>query len=271
MMKTVACITVRMSSTRLPLKALRDILPGVTMLDFLIHRIKESRLVNGIYICTSTEPLDDILEDVAARNDVRIYRGSLENVVERLQGVRKIEQPDYLIRLTGDNPFIDAILLDKQIEMAIEESLDYVRLTDVPLGATGEVIKSEVIDTLENFMSPDVSEYLMLYLFDPDHFKCGMIKPFTEDYSDLWATVDTSEDLRKARHLATALRDVQDFSLKRLVSELKCLKEPGSAGDSMIKLPRGETMTYSDFQRMMEFRKSKALTREIHSIDPPSK
>lgn len=270
MTKTVACITVRMSSSRLPLKALRDILPGVTILDYLIRRLKKARRIDAIYICTSTERLDDILEDVAVRNEVKIYRGSLENVVERFQGVGKMENPEFLVRLTGDNPFIDPFLLDEQIAWADDENLDYVRLTDVPLGATGEVVRSEVFDRLEKSLDPEVSEYLMLYLFDPDRFKCGLLKPVSGDYSHLWATVDTEDDLKKSRHLASFLEASRDHSLGCLIPELRRFERQSASSDAMVKLPRGQTMPYAEFQKMMESRKSKSLLKDFRHSDNPS-
>ena len=265
--KTVACIIARTSSSRLPLKVLRDIHPGITVLDFLIQRIQATKLVDEIYLCTSRESSDDILDDVAIRNGIKIYRGSADLVIERLQAVREISSPEYLIRLTGDNPFIDPELLDAQIEMVREEKLDYVRLTDVPLGATGEVIRATALDKLRRLMDPSVSEYMMLYIFDPANFKCGLIKPLSSDYSSQSITIDTPDDLKRARQLASHLIGFNDFSLHRMVKELEELFSGGkreNTSDFRVKMPYGKTIMFSDFQKMMDERKSASTLKRLY-------
>ena len=103
-MKVVACIIARTVSKRLPLKVLRDLINGVSMIDFLVQRIKKVSEIDEIYICTSINIVDDILEDVAIRNDIKIYRGSEDEVIERMISVGDLEQADVLLRITGDNP-----------------------------------------------------------------------------------------------------------------------------------------------------------------------
>ena len=44
-------------------------------------------------------------------------------------------------------------------------------------------------------MDRAVSEYMMLYLFDPKKYRCGYIKVSEKDYSTYNLSVDTQEDL----------------------------------------------------------------------------
>ena len=91
MTKTVACIIARTTSVRLPLKVLRSLFEQYAVIDFIIERVKKVEMINDIYICTSYEPVDDILEDVARRNGVKIYRGDPTNIIERMLSVGEIE------------------------------------------------------------------------------------------------------------------------------------------------------------------------------------
>ena len=101
MAKVVACVIARTVSKRLPLKILRDLKPGLSMIDFLIQRIKSVDKIDEIYLCTSEEAVDDILADVVSRNGIKLYRGSADAVIERMLAVGDIEKADVLIRITG--------------------------------------------------------------------------------------------------------------------------------------------------------------------------
>ena len=69
-------ITVRTSSTRLPRKAILDI-NGKPTIQYLIENIKKSKLANKIILCTSEEPDDDILCQIATDCVIDYYIGSL--------------------------------------------------------------------------------------------------------------------------------------------------------------------------------------------------
>lgn len=266
--KTVACIVARTVSTRLPLKVLRDLSPGITMLDYLIERLKHFESLDGIYICTSSNKVDDILEDVASRNDIMIYRGSEDQVIERLLGVGEIENPKYLIRITGDNPLTSVEYLESQLDAMKDYDLDYSRLSGVPIGATAEVIEYEALKKCNRIMDPNVSEYMMLYLFDPDNFNCGIVTPFEEDYSDYSITVDTYEDFYSIKELIHKIGAKTDFiELKKIVSYFNSKDDKNHKSvneESIIKLPHGKTVIYKDFQMDMERRKEGSIRIKLY-------
>ncbi|HYC85305.1 MAG TPA: hypothetical protein VEB86_08790, partial [Chryseosolibacter sp.] len=171
--KVVACIIARAVSTRLPLKVLRSLGGEYTMLDYMIKRLKTIRIIDEVFICTSYETVDEIMEDIGARNDVKVYRGSPENVIERMIAVGDLTDADLLIRITGDNPFTSVEYINDQVEFLRNRSLDYVRLIDVPIGATAEVMTRKALENCHAAMDPSVSEYLMLFMFEPKNFRCG--------------------------------------------------------------------------------------------------
>src|SRR5688572_24179833 len=113
--KVISCIIARTVSKRLPLKVLRSIGGEYTMLDFMIKRLKRVSSIDEIYICTSQEDVDDILEDIAIRNNVKIYRGSPDNVIERMLGAGDLADADLIMRITGDNPFTAVEYINQQV------------------------------------------------------------------------------------------------------------------------------------------------------------
>ena len=256
MSRSVACIIARTVSTRLPLKVLRDVGNGQSMLDFLIGRLKGVAELDAVYLCTSREPTDDILEDVASRNQIPIYRGSALEVIERMLAVSRMEEAGIVLRVTGDNPLTSVEYIGEQIRFLEEKSLDYVRLTGVPVGATAEVIRTEALRRCSEMMDPAVSEYLLLYLFEPAHFRCGVMEVLEGDYSEYSLTVDMPEDLVRTREI---IRNVNsDYRLKEIVEycrryEVSLPAVKIAAGDT-IKLPYDKRISFDEFKRDMQRR-----------------
>ena len=63
-MKTAFLITARLKSTRLPGKILLPI-KGKPLLVHMLDRIKNAQKIDKIVICTSINPQDDPLEEIA--------------------------------------------------------------------------------------------------------------------------------------------------------------------------------------------------------------
>ena len=263
MSKVVACIIARTVSTRLPLKVLRHSEPGITMIQALIRRVKMAERIDEIYLCTSKEGADDVLEDIAESENIQCYRGSSDEVIERMIAVKERESADYLIRITGDNPHTAYEYLDHQIEFIEENDLDYVRLVNVPIGATAEVIKSEALVKCASSMDPSVSEYLMLFLFDPKNYKCGVLEKKGGDYSVFSVTVDTYEDLERSRKLFS--NSGIDMSLNEALDKLVSDKseKSGIDPDTLIKLPYGKKITYREFQHDYQERIKASLKKIV--------
>lgn len=269
MSKVVACIIARTVSTRLPLKVLRDLKPGVSMIDFLINRIKSVKEIDEIYLCTSTESVDDIMVDVADRNQIKLYRGSADAVIERMLDVAKIESADVLLRITGDNPLGSIEYLPEQLALLEKEKLDYVRVVDVPIGATIEVMKTEALTKCYSQMDPDVSEYLMLFLFEPEKFKCGIIKAFNKDYSDCSVTVDTPDDLKRTVGVISRInKPTADILLKDIVDlyddESVQLPAMRIKFGGTIKYPYGKVISFDEFDNDMKRRKQNSILKKLY-------
>lgn len=237
------------------------------MLDYILGRLKREICVDEVWLCTSKESEDDILEDVAIKNKVNLYRGSSDAVIERMISVGYKAKADYLIRVTGDNVFTSVEYLKHQIQFIETDNLDYVRLIDVPLGASAEVMTFSALRRCYELMDPKVSEYMMLFLFEPNTFNCGVIKPFKENYSDFSLTVDTKEDLIRTRALFKNLSqfDQYDIELKSLIAELETHKIRGSRIllKGKIKMPYEKEITIKEFKNDMNRRVNESKIKNL--------
>lgn len=251
-MKIVCCIIARTNSTRLEKKALREI-NGKKMIEYIIDKMKRVNNLDCIYLCTSIDENDEILLQIAKKNGINGYAGSRDSVVDRMLEVAKIEKADYLVRVTGDNIFTDEIFLEKMIEEQQKNpSVDYTRCEYLPLGITAEIINVSALEICRQNMDPDMSQYLLLYIFDPDKFNCQVLIPedsLRGEYCSL--TVDTPEDLERTQFIIDRLVDNYNVYYDDIMKLSKNTEIPNFKVNkySQIKLPYNKTITYEDFRR----------------------
>ena len=172
----IACIAVRLNSTRLERKALADIC-GKPLLLRLIDRLRFSKTIDRIVICTSTDQNDAILFELAEEWGVDAIAGSEKDVLSRFILAAEQFQADLVIRVTGDNVLTDPVTIDRMVRHQIMTNAEYIRTNGLPLGITAEVMSSSMLARLHSLMpNPNQSEYMMLYAFDPDKFHCEVFE-----------------------------------------------------------------------------------------------
>lgn len=126
-MKTAAVLCARMSSTRLPGKVMAD-LCGKPVLERNIDRLKLSKHISQIIVATSTSDEDDIICSLAAELGIPCYRGSLNNVSERMEGAikRYAHDADYIFRAMSDQPFFDWTIFDEAMGLVKKYKWDFI-------------------------------------------------------------------------------------------------------------------------------------------------
>ena len=122
-MKVVGIIQSRMSSTRLPKKALRKV-NGKELLLYLIEKLQKANYLDSFVVATSNELTDDPIISFCERKGIDFLRGNLPNVAGRfLIFLKSDDKIDAFVRISGDGPLLDYKLVDKAI--TIFESLVY--------------------------------------------------------------------------------------------------------------------------------------------------
>ena len=100
-MKTTAVIAVRMGSSRLPGKALMDI-HGASMLERLVQRVQRAEAVDEVMLATTSLPDDDRLEALAKDLGLKCFRGSENDVLERIALARQMQKDTLGQRAAAD-------------------------------------------------------------------------------------------------------------------------------------------------------------------------
>ena len=125
-MKIVCIIQARISSTRLPAKIL---LPGYNkpLLFHLIDRINKCKQINKVVVATSKNSLDDLLYDLCLSKKINVFRGSLDDLLDRYFKCAKKFKADHIVRITSDCPLIDPKIIDSVIKKYLSvKNLDYM-------------------------------------------------------------------------------------------------------------------------------------------------
>ena len=187
-----------MSSNRLPGKVLKPV-NGQPMIYRQIQRVLRSTLVEDVIVATSVSSSDDELVEFLESEEIKVFRGSLDNVLSRFLEVSKRINPTNIIRLTGDCPLVMPKLIDEMIAYFEENSPDYLSNSlnpSFPDGLDIEIISREAISKLESLsLSKMESEHVTLGLYKrPDMFRVlNFSNPI--NHSNMRWTVDYPEDL----------------------------------------------------------------------------
>lgn len=109
--RTRVVIQSRLSSSRLPGKALLR-LGGLPLIELVARRAARSG--HEVVVATSVEPYDDRIADHLERVGVPVLRGDLDDVLGRFAAATAdLADDDLVVRLTGDNPLMDAGVIDE--------------------------------------------------------------------------------------------------------------------------------------------------------------
>ena len=114
-MKVGYLIIGRLKSTRLPKKLLIEI-KGKPIISHLIHRLKLSKKISEIIICTSTSEQDKPLAKIAIENNVNYFLGDPDDVLLRMFEASQKYNLDYILTITADSPFVDPNYADAIVE-----------------------------------------------------------------------------------------------------------------------------------------------------------
>lgn len=210
--RVVAIIQVRMSSNRLPRKALLDIAGKPSILR-TIESLLPSKYMDDIVLCTSTDSSDDELEKFAKENNIKLYRGDLENLVLRYLGTARQFNADIIFRFTGDCPFGSYELADLMIEENLLTNSDRTGIDPhlITEGIYGEVFTFKALEKLEKLkLDFNYSEYLTYYFTNNPHvFKLSLITPPLKFMIPQFRlTIDYIEDFKMFNRLYAKLIDL---------------------------------------------------------------
>ena len=181
--------------------------------------------VNDIILATSTHKSDDILEKIAKEENINVFRGSLNNVVNRYYMCAKKFDLDYVVRVTGDAILCDEQMLSKAISSHLRTNSDVTFIKNMPYGTAKEVISTRVLKIInDKSINKSDTEYLEFFLENKKYFKINYIKSNYKFNKDIRLTLDFPQDRVLFDKIYRHFNDKQsNFSLKDVLKffELK--------------------------------------------------
>jgi len=222
-MKSAIFIAVLMKSTRLPRKAVLKI-KGKTVIEHLIDRLKTAKLPDLIVLCTSTQPADQVLVDIARKNNIESYRGSREDKLDRFLNAAKKYSIDFMVNVDGDDIFCDPEYIDKTIETFIRTNADYIICKDLPLGAASHGVKFEALEKICKLKAETDTEIYGGYFTDTGLFKVEFLKVDDPElrHPEIRMTLDYPEDYEFFKAVFDELyRPGKVFTLKEILALLR--------------------------------------------------
>ncbi len=253
-------ITARLKSKRLKKKILRKI-KKKEILSHMIDRIKYSKFINRIVICTSNLPDDEPLCRLAKRKKVDFYQGSPEDVLLRLYEAAKKYKAKYVINITADCPLVDPYYIDKVASKIRKSNFDLIRTFDLPHGIFIYGIKVKALEKICKIKIKTDTEIWERYFTDTGLFKVHDLKIPNQKHvwPGLRLTLDYPEDLKLIKKIFTKLyKKNKIFNTDDIINLLK--KEP-----ELIKINKNCSKKFSfKYQNENEIK----LSKKIKQIKP---
>lgn len=199
----------RLSSTRLPGKALMD-LCGKPLLAWTLGAMR--RVPTKRYFLATDPDSQEQLRPLAAEYGFEIFAGSLNDVLDRFCSLIEWRFPEctLVVRATGDNPFLFCEAAAKSIEVFERDypDADYFTFSGLPHGSGVELFKAQSILRARTLTDSAYDhEHVGPAIYrHPESFKSVFAKAPTDFYfPDFRTTVDTFSDFKRAENIISFL------------------------------------------------------------------
>lgn len=213
----VIILQARLDSSRLPGKALLP-LAGRPM----VFRVMEalSRVPCDRRVLACPQDSETAFAPLAEEAGFSLFVGSKEDVLDRFSRAARRFDARWIIRATGDNPFVFPDAAAALIEETKKEEADYGTYGATPYGAGVEAIRAEALYSAAlQARDPFEREHVCPYLYGhPERFFLHRpVAPKIWRGPQIRVTVDTQTDYQRAQQLYEALEGEQRFRGQDLI------------------------------------------------------
>ncbi len=226
-MKIGALVPVRLSSQRMPTKALMPIM-GRPVILHLLDRLFASRYLKAsdVIVCTTTESSDDPLIPIVESVGARVFRGSRDDIIDRFNSAVTEFGFDAVVQADGDDPCSDTMYMDLCMERLLADpELGIVLTEGLPIGLGSKAIRASAIRTVcQNHVTEQNDTGFIYYFTRTGLCKAARVGPVKSDHVHEKArlTLDYPEDMAFFEALFAELYDPKTvFTIDAIVSLLR--------------------------------------------------
>ncbi len=196
-LKVVAIVQARLDSTRFPNKILKKI-GNYELIKLILKRLSKSVNISEIILATAAHRDIDKLKNIVQKEKIKIEIGDKDNVLKRYYTVAKKNNAEVIVRITGDCPFIDIKLIDKNINFFLKNNYDYISNTiepSFPDGLDFEIFSYNALKIAYKKAKKKYDlEHVTPYIKNNNNFNIKSIIN-KKDFSHIRLTVDEKVDL----------------------------------------------------------------------------
>jgi spore coat polysaccharide biosynthesis protein SpsF len=201
-MKIVASIQARLGSTRLPKKVLKEI-NGKPMLLRQVERLRSSRLVDEVIVATTVNPNDDEIVVFCKDYGIKYFRGSEDDVLNRISSLILENEVDIHVECFGDSPFTDPHIVDEVVGyyLKYQDKYDFVSnslSTTYPPGLEVLVYSGKSLIKADSLVEKNdpLREHVSIHITQkPEVFRIKNLEaPEYYSFPEVYLEVDTPED-----------------------------------------------------------------------------
>ena len=229
-MNITASIQARMSSSRFPGKVLKEIC-GKPMLLWHIERLKTSKVLDDVIVATTFNPADDPIVEFCRKHKVKYYRGSENDVLNRIASLIREFKVDVHVEFFGDSPLTDPQIIDEIVGFYLKhkEQYDFVSnsiKTTYPPGQEVLVYRGSALVEADGFVDKNdpLREHVSIHITQhKEKFRVyNMEAPSRYHYPEIYLEVDTPIDFELIANIITHFKNKgqENFSLAEILDYL---------------------------------------------------
>ena len=230
--KVVASIEARMGSSRFPGKMMAD-LHGRPVLARVVERLMAAQEVDEVVVATTVSENDDVIAQWCAGNTVHCYRGSEEDVLERVVCAQQSLKSDIVVEICGDCPLIDPAVVDAGVKRFLKGDCDLVTTVlqkAFPVGMDVQVFPLGMLEEVERTIKDrDVREHVSLHFYrNPETYRLVQLQAWPAAVGpEIRCVLDYEADLVFMNRVCRELKSSVDltFSVDDLTHLIKTKPE----------------------------------------------
>jgi spore coat polysaccharide biosynthesis protein SpsF len=189
-------ITARVGSSRLANKHIKRIKDRYCI-EYIIERVKRSRGVDKVVLCTTKLKEDNILCKLAKKHNIECFRGSVNDKLERWNGAARKYKIEFFVTADADDLFCEPELIDLAFKQYDETGVDFIEWDQDKLicGAFTYGIKTSALRKVCETKTTNDTEMMWVF-FDKKRFKKIKLQNVPQIFQrpEIRATLDYKED-----------------------------------------------------------------------------
>ncbi len=226
MKKNFIIVQARQSSKRLKNKVLMK-LGDKNVLNFLTNRLKNLKNIDVVFTIPKNKKNKE-LSTILKKMNVKVFEGSESNVLERFYKTAKKFKAKNIIRITGDCPFADPVLIKKMLYIFLKNKkiqyLSNINPPTLPDGFDVEIFRYSVLEeAFKKAKHKHDFEHVTTFIRRQKKIKKYNFS-IKKDFSYIKLSVDVEKDLKNVREVLKILKFRTNFSYNDVIKNKKILK-----------------------------------------------